>query len=114
MPRRTIRAGNFVRAIVAATLSITCGTVPAAHVDQEEVNVAIVYCAIDTTRTPPALLAETISVNATKHPIPPIRPKEPCAQALHEFLTAGFELVNEDTATTVFVLTRRDRAIVKH
>ena len=86
----------------------------AEHAKGEEVNVVLISCVIDTTRKPLGFYVEAISSNTTQAPQPLIRPGEQCAQALHEYMTAGFELVNKLTATDQFLLTRKDKAVVQH
>ena len=105
---------DFLKVVFCAVLLI-CGEAYAGHVSKgKETNVVMLYCVLDTSKQPTAIVVEAVSVNLTRHPLPSIRPGAPCSQGLHEYLTAGFEILNHETATTVFVLTREDMAIVHH
>ncbi len=95
--------------LITALLLALTASAQAKHVEDEETNVVMFVCVIDTSKKPLGLYVEAISSNTTKHALPLIRTGEPCAQALHEFLTAGFEIVNSLTATNHFVLIRKDK-----
>lgn len=101
--------------IVLCTLLPVHQKAHAGHISKgSEANVVMLYCALDNSKQPASITVEAVSINATRHPLPNVRPGASCAQALHEYLTAGFEIVNRDTATTQFVLVREDKAIVQH
>lgn len=99
--------------IVALLLALTASA-QAKHAEDEETNVVMFVCVIDLSKRPLGLYVEAISSNTTRHTIPLIRTGAPCAQALHEFLTAGFEIVNSLTATDHFVLIRKDKLGSSH
>lgn len=100
--------------LIAALLLSVAANAHAKHVEGEETNVVMFTCVIDTSKKPLGLYVEALSTNTTTHPIPLIRVGESCAQALQEFMTAGFALVNQWTATDQFVLVRKDRADRPH
>ena len=105
----------FLRSLsVGVALLVLCTGSLAGHVEGEESNVVMITCVIDTDRKPLNLYVEAISANTTTRSVPLIRVGEPCAQALHEFLTAGFEIVNALTATDHFVLVRKDSGGIRH
>jgi hypothetical protein len=99
-------------ALIIASVSVT--DVAAKHVPGHETNVILLYCVIDTSVTPTKIVVEAVSNNLTRHPLPQIMKGAQCAEALHQYFTAGFHLINRDTATSLFVLTREDEAIVEH
>ncbi len=84
------------------------------HVEGEEHNVVILHCAIDVDRKPHKIYVLASNINATQNPIPMVSENTPCAQALHELLTAGFEITESNLETLVFVLTRIDQSKHKH
>ncbi len=100
--------------LFAGILVAVSGESRADHAKGEEVNVVLFTCVIDTTKKPLGLYVEAISTNTTQAPTPLIRPGEQCAQALHEYMTAGFEIVNKLTATDQFLLIRKDKSVVQH
>ncbi|WP_126455734.1 hypothetical protein [Sulfuriflexus mobilis] len=105
---------NFIQVMLCAVLFI-CGQANAGHITKgKEASVVIIYCVLDTTEKPVRIEVEAVSVNVTRQKLPHISVGESCAQALHEFLTAGFDIVNHDTATNYFVLTREDEALSSH
>ena len=83
------------------------------HVEGKETNVAILVCAID--RDPPYRIhVRSWSMNATRAQMPLVSTKTSCAQALHELMTAGFEIVESDLEYLLFVLTRIDPSTQTH
>lgn len=78
------------------------------HTQGEETNVVVLVCAID--KDPPHRIhVRALSINRTSAHVPTISTKTTCAQALHELMTAGFEIAESDLENgLVFVLTRID------
>lgn len=103
----------------------------AAHADGTEINVVIMECYVPTNRVektfkgetyittettkPPSIRVKALSFNATAAAIPTVSANNTCAQALHEYLTAGFELVRDmSLGQYVYMLTRKDVSLVTH
>lgn len=105
----------FDKVVLTTALLLALGsTAEAGHFEGEETNVVMLLCVVDTTKSPVGLYVEALSSNTTKSSMPLVRTGEQCAQALHEFLTAGFEIVNKLTATDQFLLIRKDRTLSGH
>ena len=84
------------------------------HDEGEETNVVVMVCVVDQDK-PHRIHVRSVSVNTTQNPIPMISTKTSCAQALHELMTAGFEITKSDLENYfVFVLTRIDQSKQKH
>lgn len=84
------------------------------HVEGQETNVVVLVCVIDD-HPPHRIHVRSLSINATQKPMPTISTKTSCAQALHELMTAGFEIAKSDMEHYfVFVLTRIDESVHKH
>ena len=79
------------------------------HTEGKQTNVVILVCAIDD-HAPYRIHLRSLSMNTTQAKMPIVSTKTSCAQALHEFLTEGFEIVDSDLENYFkFVLTRVDK-----
>lgn len=103
----------------------------AGHLEGIEKNVVIIECYVPTHRVektfkderytvrepvkPPTIRVKALSFNATSAPIPTVSSNNSCAQALHEYLTAGFDLVRGvSLGPYVYLLTREDDTTSTH
>lgn len=111
----------------AVLLLLVPATTIGGHVMGAEVNVVILECHVPTVevekafrgrqwierepKQPPEVRLRAISWNATKAVVPMVTSNNSCAQALHEYLTAGFELERDvNLGRYIFLLTRKDNA----
>jgi hypothetical protein len=79
------------------------------HVEGKQTNVVILVCVIDD-HAPYRIHVRSLSMNTTQAKMPVVSTKTSCAQALHEFLTEGFEIVDSNLENYFkFVLTRVDK-----
>lgn len=84
------------------------------HTEGQETNVVVLVCMVDE-HPPHRIHVRSLSLNTTSNPMPTISTKTSCAQALHELLTAGFEITESEMEHYfVFVLTRIDQSRQKH
>ena len=114
------------QALVLAVLAAIATTrVCAGHVEGSEVNVSIIECYVPMERVqktfkgqtytvnepkrPPDIRVRAISANVTPIKTPTVTSNNSCAQALHEYLSAGYELVRDvSLGAHVYMLTRQD------
>jgi hypothetical protein len=74
-----------------------------------ETNVVIMVCVIDD-HAPYRIHVRSLSMNTTQAQMPTISTKTSCAQALHQFLTDGFEIIDSNLENYFkFVLIRDDK-----
>ena len=104
---------NTIRKGLAFVLLVMISLWPVASVADEllgrETNVVIMVCVIDD-HAPYRIHVRSLSMNTTQAQMPTISTKTSCAQALHEFLTDGFEIIDSDLENYFkFVLTRGDK-----
>ncbi|MDH3609554.1 MAG: hypothetical protein OEQ24_09985 [Gammaproteobacteria bacterium] len=105
---------NLMSMVLVVTASIFPAVSMSGHNEGEETNVVVLVCVIDQDK-PHRIHVRSISVNTTQNPIPMVSTKTTCAQALHELMTAGFEITKSDLENYfVFVLTRIDQSRQKH
>ncbi len=83
------------------------------HVPGQEMNVVVLDCEISSDK-PYKIYVYAVSSNTTSNPMPTITEGKPCGQALHELLTAGFEIADSNLETYRFVLIRADQATHGH
>ena len=99
---------------LAVGISLWPATIMGGHFEGKETNVVVLVCVIDD-HPPHRIHVRSLSINATQKPMPTISTKTSCAQALHELMTAGFEIAESDMRLYfVFVLTRIDQSPHKH
>lgn len=96
-----------------AMLTLVCVLWPAVGSAEQllgkQTNVVILVCVIDD-HSPYRIHVRSLSMNTTQAEMPLISTKTSCAQALHELLTEGFEIVDSDLENYFkFVLTRVDK-----
>lgn len=119
--------------ILTCSLLVVLGTPGAfaGHVEGIERNVVIIECYVPMRQVektlkgekyttteptkPPSIRVKALSFNATSAPIPTVSANNSCAQALHEYLTAGFDLVRGvSLGRHVYMLTREDASTASH
>ena len=103
----------------------------AGHAEGIEINVVVIECYVPVKQVektfkgekytttepskPPTVRVKALSFNATSAPIPTVSSNNSCAQALHEYLTAGFDLVRDvSLGRFVYMLTREDASTSAH
>ncbi len=84
------------------------------HVPGQEMNVVVLDCEISRDNKPYEIYVYAVSSNTTSNPMPAITEGKSCGQALHELLTAGFEIADSNLETYRFVLIRADQATHSH
>ena len=122
---------NSISILASVLVLLATPGVFAGHFEGEETNVVIIECYVPMKRVqktfkgqkyqtyepekPAEIRVRAISFNATTAPIPTVTTNNTCAQALHEYLTAGFELVRDvSLGEHVYMLTRRDKSKSAH
>ena len=101
--------------IFAVLLSTILTPALASHFEGRETNVIMLDCDTDTEHMPPLIKIIAYSKNTTRAHIPIITKDKPCAQALHELLTAGFTIQKYDNAGKWdFLLIRIDESKEEH
>jgi hypothetical protein len=94
--------------------ALSSGASVADELEGRQTNVVIMVCVIDE-RPPHRIHVRSLSLNTTQAQMPLISTKTSCAQALHQLLTAGFEIIDSDLRRYFkFVLTRVDRCRKKN
>jgi hypothetical protein len=130
--RQEINMKHPIKALTYSLL-IVLGTPGAfaGHAEGTEVNVVVIECYVPVKQVektfkgekyitteptkPPSVRVKALSFNATSAPIPTVSSNNSCAQALHEYLTAGFDLVRDvSLGQYVYMLTREDVSTSTH
>lgn len=107
LPLQTIAIA--LTAVITMVVAFWPGVSIADQLEGKQTNVVILVCVIDD-HSPYRIHVRSLSMNTTRAQMPIISTKSSCAQALHEFLTDGFEIVDSNLEHYFkFVLTRVDK-----